>query len=144
MGLGSRVPVGLFREVSKWAPGKALGPLGCSHLWWLGLMGLPLPETDCLLLFLHLAGIMSVFHCVICCLIATCKPPFLFCFLLKRCLQNPVSHVGSQSMSAGNPALGGFLLRRVGPCSEENPQSCSPGSSEPTGSCVATALLQQR
>lgn len=87
---GVKAPVG---SEPSWAPGKASAPLsssGCSPLssgW--GLTGLPLPETDCLLLFLHLAGITSVFHCVICCLIATCNPSFLLCFLPRRCPQLP-------------------------------------------------------
>lgn len=52
-----------------------------------GAVGAPLPETDCLLLFLHLAGITSVFHCVICCPTATCKLSFLLGFLARRCAQ---------------------------------------------------------
>lgn len=55
----------------------------------LGLTGLPLLKTDCLLLILHLAGITSVFYPVICCPIATCNPFFLLHFLPRRFPQHP-------------------------------------------------------
>lgn len=84
-------------EVSKswWTPNPAgyqakpvlTSPQGCSLSVVAGAVGAPLPETDCLLLFLHLAGVTSVFHCVICCPIATCKPFFLLGFLARRCPQ---------------------------------------------------------
>lgn len=80
---------------SRWAPNPAgarqspSSPLlkGAPFSVVAGAAGAPLPETDCLLLFLHLAGITSVSRCVICCPIATCKPSFLLGFLARRCPQ---------------------------------------------------------
>lgn len=116
-------------EVSKswWAPNPAgyqakpvlTSPQGCSLSVVAGAVGAPLPETDCLLLFLHLPGVTSVFHCVICCPIATCKPSFLLGFLARKmssaawprhCPQVPLPHVGSQPTSAGNSAPRDSLL----------------------------------
>lgn len=74
---GGKILVG---SKASWVPGKARAPFSVVA----GAVGTPLPETDCLLLFLHLAGITSVLHCVICCPIATCKPSFLVGFLARR------------------------------------------------------------
>lgn len=119
--LGCEIPARSLGEVSSLhqAAGKALLPsllkdvsLKLPFLW----LGLPLLETDCLLLFLHLAGIISVFQRVICCPLATCNPSFLFCFLLfsaacsQSCFQGSVSNLRSQFTNTGNPVTRDFLL----------------------------------
>lgn len=124
------MPAGLFGEVS--SPGGlqtrpgGWQSLRCPLLSRMlpsrrrrGLTGRPLMETDCLLLFLHLAGITSVFRRVICCPITTCNPilsPLLSTEEMSSAAwsqsrpQDLVPAVGSQTTSAGNPALEDFLL----------------------------------
>lgn len=81
-----------------------------------GAAGAPLPETDCLLLFLHLPAITSVFLCVICCPIATWKPSFLpgfwqgavLSFRAPAAPSAPSTPRRIPSTGAANPARGAF------------------------------------